>query len=86
MLKLLAPNPPSTPGAAKKQQFFEAAGQANLFRALCPEPRGGSAAAPGRRRFWPPGGCHRLGLRCRASLPEKKNEKIMKNDIKKQKS
>ena len=52
------------PPKQKTANSLGPSGQTDLFRARAPEPHGACAAAPGRRRFWPPGGCHR-GRWCR---------------------
>ena len=54
--------PPTTPPAHPQfSHSFEATSHPRLSRARAPEPRGGSAAGPGRRRRWPPGGCRCCG-------------------------
>jgi len=84
--------PPTTPGVAI-QPFFEATDhrKTDLSRARAPEPRGGSAAAPGRRLPGPPGGCRRLGLHLGVppesrfrEAPKAEGKNPSKNDIKKQ--
>ena len=83
--------PPTTPPESQFSHSFEATGHSPLSCARAPEPRGGGAAAPGRRRSRPHRGCWRgLGSvfhqRVFREAPEAEGKKSVKKMISKKRT